>query len=272
MEHIGNVTPATQFQPQPTMVDVRVTLQSHHPSEALKTDQIPQFRHNRRRTLRLGRPKSLSSIVMCFGWLFVAIHLSCRAFFRRSQLCCCRRFVSDHVSSPSYSQLDIIGLKIKWHFRQLSFLSTKWYGDVIWIFDLGIIWTWIDNESEWKKLLMQTSVRSPGLRHCLRIWWREIRLSLILRIDFDKFLPWFSLSIKEFGQPLVVNFNGCSWGCQHGTRFKRWCSLFHYLWALAITKKDVISRCWRYVVGKRCNRWITTIDCFKVYWSFVKKR
>ncbi|XP_010497723.1 PREDICTED: uncharacterized protein LOC104775214, partial [Camelina sativa] len=127
--------------------------------------------------------------------------------------------------------------------------SIKWYGDVIWIFDPGIIGDWIDNAGEFKRCLLQTSVHRTGLRQWLRIWWKEIMLILILLL-------------------VLGNFNVCLWRCLHGTRFKRWYSSSHQAWALVITKKDVISYVWRCFVGMRCNGWIATIDHFKVYWSF----
>ncbi|XP_020878764.1 uncharacterized protein LOC110227724 [Arabidopsis lyrata subsp. lyrata] len=129
----------------------------------------------------------------------------------------------------------------------------------------------IDSEGELERCFMHTPVHSNSSRQCLRIWWREIMLSLMLRVYLGKFLPWISLLIKEYERSTIVNFDAGLWGCLHGTRFRRWYSPFQQLWAQAITKKDVISYCWRCFNGKRCNRWIATNDRFKVYWSFVKK-
>jgi len=247
-----------------------VSISQSHVGKAhpLKMDQMPRRYRNRRKTLRLATNTTLSSIIMRFCWLLVAIYLSCRAFFRRPLLCYCRRSVSDCVPSSSCNQLVIIGPQMKWRSRQLSFSSAKWYGDVIWIFDPGIIGAQIDNEGDLKKCFIQTLFHSTGSRQSIRIWWREIMLSLILRIYLDKFLPWISLSIKEVGESSVINFS--LWGCLHGTRFRRWYSPFQKLSALAITKKDVISSSWRCFNGMRCNRWIATNNRFKVYWSFVK--
>ncbi|CAH8252014.1 unnamed protein product [Arabidopsis lyrata] len=115
-------------------------------AKTLKMDQMPRRYRNHRKTLSLARSDTLSSIIMRFCWSPIAIHLFFRAFSRRSLLCYCRRFVSDCVSSSSCSQVVIIGPRMKWCFRQLSFSSAKWYGDVIWTFDPGIIGTQIDSE------------------------------------------------------------------------------------------------------------------------------
>ncbi|KAG7594343.1 Ribonuclease H-like superfamily [Arabidopsis thaliana x Arabidopsis arenosa] len=172
--------------------------------------------------------------------------LSCRAFFRRPLLCYCRRFVSDYVPFSVSNQLIIIGPRMKWRFRVLSFPSAFWFGDEIWIFDPGIVGSRIDNEGKLMSCFMQTPVHNTVSRQGQRIWWRVISLSLIFRIYSSKLLPCLSLSIKEFGRLSIVSLR--LWGCQSGTRFMRWYSSLHQSWTLTITKNDVILK-W-----KRCNR------------------
>ncbi|CAL9225711.1 unnamed protein product [Arabidopsis halleri] len=114
-------------------------------------DQMLHWCRNRQMKLGLARYATLSFIIMRFCLLLVAIHLSCRAFFRRPLMCYCRRFVSDCVSSSSCNQLVNTGPRMKLRFRQLSFSSAKWYEDVIWRFDPGIKWTRNDNEDGLKR-------------------------------------------------------------------------------------------------------------------------